>query len=89
MPISRPDPTAKNTQTAETVYVWQSLGQPGEYALCTNRDHAELKTANWRFRGDLSTVNELDGMRRDAISAKTANGWPMILNVDRYGNYIY
>jgi hypothetical protein len=89
MPVSAPDPAASGTPTNKTVYVWECLGEPGKYALCTNRDYAEYKTANWKFRGELSTVDELNGFRRDAINNKTVNGWPMELNIDQNGNYSY
>jgi len=52
MPVSGPDPDAANMPTNETVYVWESLGEPGQFALCSNRQYAEYKTANWKFRGE-------------------------------------
>src|SRR5271166_3641138 len=78
MPVPTPDPSGASTPTTP-LYVWESLRQPGDYALCTDPQHGDFQNSNWRFRGELATVPELDGFPRPSI----ANGWPMRVHRDR------
>ena len=73
----------------ETVYVWECLDQPGGYALCTNQNYLEFKADNWRYLGELPLVAELAGMPRDAIHAQTLSGWPMMVQTDHQGGYVF
>ena len=70
--VVSPDPSAAGTPWT-ALYVWESLEQPGDYALCTDPQHRDFQNANWRFRGELAAVPELDGLPRPTID----NGWPM------------
>jgi hypothetical protein len=88
MPIVVFDPTAASTPTKVTIYVWESLGEPGEFALCGNPQHRDFQTPNWKFRGELASVPELDGLPRPTIDNGTQNGWPMTVHVDRYRNAV-
>ena len=74
---------------SETVYVWERLDQPGGYALCTNQNLPEFNTDKWRYLGELPTVAELTSVPRDAIHAQTASGWPMMVQIDQQGSYIF
>jgi hypothetical protein len=77
MPAESQGPTAASTPTAAT-YVWESVERPGDYALCTDPQHRDFQNPNWRFRGELATVPELDGFPRPTIT----RGWPMRVRKD-------
>jgi hypothetical protein len=70
--------SAAGTPTT-ALFVWESLEQPGDYALCTDRQHADFQSPHWRFRGELAAVPELDGLPRPS----NAHGWPMRVHIDR------
>jgi hypothetical protein len=75
MPVVSPAWSAAST----ALFVWESLEQPGDYALCTDQQHPDFQNPHWRFRGELATVPELDGFPRPSI----ANGWPTRVHIDR------
>ena len=89
MPVVSSDASASSTPTTKTVYVWQCLGEPGDYALCTDAQHYDYQNPNWRFRGELADVRELDGFPRPTIDNRTCNGWPFVVHRDRRGNYSF
>ena len=89
MPVVFPDPSAADVPTTGTVYVWQSFGQPGDFGLCTNRQHHDFQNADWRFRGELTTVPELNGFPRPTIDKRTVNGWPMTIHRNQQGNFVF
>jgi hypothetical protein len=90
MPVISPDPSAASTPTTGIVYVWECLGQPGDYALCTDPQHGDFQNPNWRFRGELTGVPELDGFPRLTIDNRTRNGWPFVVHRDdRHGSYSF
>ena len=78
MPVVSPDSSAPGTPTT-ALFVWESLEQSGDHALCTDQQHPDFQNPHWRFRGELATVPELDGFPRPSI----ANGWPMRVHIDR------
>jgi hypothetical protein len=77
MPAELQGPAAAGT-SGTAIYVWESMGRPGDYALCTDPQHADFQNPNWRFRGELATVPELNGFPRPTI----ARGWPMRVRRD-------
>jgi len=77
MPATSPGPAAASTPT-KAIYVWESVGRPGDFALCADPQHRDFQNPNWRFRGELATVPELDGLPRPTI----ADGWPMRVRRD-------
>jgi hypothetical protein len=83
MPVLMPDPDAGKILTKEPVYVWENASEPGLYGLCTNRDFKDYQTANWKFRGELSLVQPLRILNRNAVMESTVGGWPMSLRVDQ------
>ena len=87
MPVVMPDPTAASISTGETVYVRECVGEPGDYALCTDPQNHDFQNPNWRFRGELASVPELDGFPRPIIDNRTLNGWLLIVRRDRNGSY--
>lgn len=89
MPVVAPDPSAAGTPTSETVYVWECLGQPGDYAICSNPKYTDYQNPNWKFRGEFSSVAELDNLPRIIVKNRAINGWPFIVHVDRNGSYIF
>jgi hypothetical protein len=77
MPVAAPDSSASSSPTP-ALFVWESLEQPGDYALCADQQHPDFQNPHWRFRGELATVPELGGFPRPSI----ANGWPMRVHID-------
>lgn len=75
------DPVAPVYQTGAPVYVWQSLGEPGEYALCTNPHYPSFQNANWKFLGELSDVPALASFSRVIANDRTGGGAPLIVNI--------
>jgi hypothetical protein len=73
------------------VYVWECVGQPGDYGFCTNKQHPDFQTPNWKFKGEVASVPELSGpgFPQQAVETRTANGHCTTVHVDRHGNYIY
>ncbi len=64
------------------IYVWESVVQPGEYALCTDRHHRDFQNEHWwRFLGELATISELNGFQWPSV----ASGWPMRVRRDPSG----
>jgi hypothetical protein len=66
-----------------------ALGEPSDYALCTNSQQLDFQNPNWRFRGELQTVWELDGFPRHIIESRILNGSPMRVHRDRSGTYSF
>jgi hypothetical protein len=73
--------------TRETVYVWECLGEPGDYALCTDSQCREFQNPNWRFRSELAGVYELHDLSRSLIDNRTVNGWALVVHKDQHGSY--
>src|SRR6516225_4206758 len=77
MPVEAQGPAAASTPTT-AIYVWESMERPGDYALCSDPHHRDFQNPNWRSRGELATVAELDGFPRPTI----APAWPMRVRRD-------
>ena len=52
MPVVSPDSSAPGTPTT-ALFVWESLEQSGDHALCTDQQHPDFQNPHWRFRGEL------------------------------------
>ncbi len=76
-------------QTKEPVYVWQSLGEPGEYALCTNPRYPDFQNANWRPLGELTGVPILAAFPRLTVDNGTVGGTPFIVRVAGNGSFMF
>ena len=89
MPVIITDPTDPVGQTREPVYVWQSLGEPGEYALCTNSRYVDFQNGNWKALGELPGVPVLATFPRLTVDNGTVGGWPFIVRVVGNGKFMF
>ena len=89
MPVVAYDPLAASRPIREAVYVWESLGRCGHYALCTNPEPPLHSPSDWRYRGQLERVSELSGFPRAMVLRGVLNGWPLFIHRDPDGNYSF
>jgi hypothetical protein len=71
---------------AAPVFVWECLGEPGYFGLCTNPQKPDFQTPNWKLRGQLP-VPELGWVSRELVDQDTVNEWHRVVRVDRRGSY--
>jgi hypothetical protein len=88
MPVIFPDPAAHGEPTETTVYVWEHLGQTGDYILCSNVRHRDLQNASWRLRGKLEDVLEMNGLPRATINHNTRGGSLFFVHRNQQGHYV-
>ena len=86
MPVVAYDPLATDLQINEAIHVWECLG---DYALCTKPQPPRYQSPDWKYRGKLQSVPELDGFPRQIIIKGTINGWPMLIHRGPDGNYSF
>ena len=89
MPVVAYDPFARSIPIKEPVHVWESLNDPGDFALSVNPQPSGFETAEWKYRGELRNVTELHGLARPIIVRGTVNGWPMIIHTEPDGAYSF
>ena len=83
------DAAPASTRPKEIVYVWECLGQPGDYALCSDRQRRDFQTPNWKFRGELASVLDLHDIPQLGVDNRTVNGWSTVVHRDKYGTYTF
>ena len=89
MPMVAYDPVAASRPIPETVHVWESLGRHGDYALCTKLKPPLRQSSDWRYRGQLQGVVELNGFPRPIVLRGVMSGWLMVIHRDSEGNYSF
>jgi hypothetical protein len=89
MPVVVYDPLATDLPIDETIHVWECQGRCGDYALCIKPQPPGPQSTDWKYRGKLQNIPELEGFPRPIIIRGTVNGWPMLIHRNPDGNYSF